>query len=264
MKRELRDRLIIGRRLARAKPPPVLHRYRLPNDRTLEELRKQKIYAAAPKALNDPFECEAPVAFNRESLRRYFMEIYAPSAGYSPMDVVREFDSNYGVEFEKTLRDALARIYENSGIICMSAVPDSIRMWSYYAQAHQGICIGFATSTGIFSAATKVNYQNPDGALDVADTLINDPTDLGVHISLRKAAEWEFEQEYRIPISMIGDDRLMPFQPTAICEIRLGACLKADYRARLIEAISQLPIRPKLIQMHCDFERFVLTEEILA
>ena len=53
--------------LARANPPPVLHRYRKPTERMLEEIVKQQIFASSPDGLNDPFEYFAPVFWNRDS-----------------------------------------------------------------------------------------------------------------------------------------------------------------------------------------------------
>lgn len=260
-KRELE---IAQKLLARANPPPILHRYRKPNERALEEIIKQHIFASSPDGLNDPFEYSAPVFWSRDSLRKYFIEIYAPEVGMSAAEAAKQFDIYPHDSVSQKLRAGLAETRQESGIICLTAVPDSIRMWSYYAQAHEGICVGFDTTAGPFWAAMKVVYQNPDAPLDVASVLLNDPSELAAHISLRKAAEWDFEQEYRIPIDLTDRPRLLPFQPSAIAEIRFGARIKDDFREELMKAISHLPRRPKLIQMRCDFERFVLTEEIIS
>jgi len=260
-----REAEILAKLLARANPPPILYRYRKPSDWALSEISKPEIFVASPDDLNDPFECSAPVAWDVESLRRNFIELYAPKVGPSAEAAAKEFDSYPLHTMPEILRGGLANIRQDSGIICLSAVPNSIRMWSYYAQAHEGICVGFDTRLTPFAMAMKVTYQNPDTPLDVAEALRVDPSELAAHITLRKAAEWEFEQEYRIPVGQIGNrPRLMPFNPAAIIEIRFGARLKDDFRVKLVEAISSLPQRPKLIQMRCDLERFVLTEEIIS
>ena len=262
---DTREREILAKLLARANPPPVLHRYRRPNEWALTEISKQQIFAASPDDLNDPFECSAPVCWNVDSGRQYLMEGYARIRGLSPDQAMKEFDSFPPDRMQEILRAVIAKVRQDSGIMCLSAVPDSIRMWSYYAQAHEGICVGFDTTASPFMAAMKVLYQNPDTPLDVAGALRVDPSELAAHITLRKAAEWEFEQEYRIPVGLIGNrPRLMPFYPSAIIEIRLGAHLKDSFRSKLMEAISHLPRRPKLIQMGCDLDRFVLTEEIIS
>jgi hypothetical protein len=56
---------------------------------------------------------------------------------------------------------------------------------------------------------------------------------------------------------------LIPFQASAIKEIRFGARIKTEFKEKLMEAISHLPHRPTLIQMGCDFDRFILTESVI-
>lgn len=92
---------------------------------------------------------------------------------------------------------------------------------------------------------------------------MTDPTETANHIALRKAEEWKFEDEYRIPVNIEGVPRLIPFEAPAIKEIRLGARIDPKFGEKVMEAISHLPCRPKLIQMDCDFDRFILTETII-
>src|SRR5438552_5050578 len=176
--------------IARANPPPLIYRYRRANDFTLSELTKREIFAATPDDMNDPFEYYAPVSFDHAAFRRQFIEEFAPTRGISQEQAAKEFDAFSPDWLSRTLLAGMERIRKDSGIICLSAVPDSIRMWSYYADAHKGICIGFDTEAGPFLAALKVTYQNPEHPLDVAAALPEDPTQLAGHISLRKAAEW--------------------------------------------------------------------------
>ena len=254
------------RLLARANPPSTLYRYRQPIDRTLAEIINQQIYLAPQSALNDPFECSAPICGTAESMRRFLIEVYAPDRGISPTEAIQKFGS-CALDFEwihERRRAAFAKAIEETGFICLSAVPNSIRMWSYYSQAHEGICVGFDTKKRPFWASIKVTYENPSAPLDVVDALMRDPSEIAAHVTLRKAAEWEFEQEYRIAVSVLGDQpRLVPFESSAITEVRFGARIKDDYRTKVMEAISHLPLRPKLIQMGCDHDRFILTESIL-
>jgi hypothetical protein len=94
---------------------------------------------------------------------------------------------------------------------------------------------------------------------------LNDPFECRAPIvwnaeSFRK----QFEQEYRVA-SDLGDIRLIPFDASAIKVIRLGARINAnpEFKEKFLNAISQLPHRPKLIQMGCDFDRFILTETVI-
>src|SRR5207247_1223679 len=140
----------------------------------------------------------------------------------SAEQAAKEFDES-AARLPKMIRDAVSRIRNDSGVICLSAVPDSIRMWSYYAEAHKGICIGYDTRVFPFSTAMKVIYENPGESLDLAGVLRDDPSQLLDHVSLRKAAEWEFAQEYRIPLGQIENrPRALPYYPSALAVIRFG------------------------------------------
>ena len=256
-----REEETLRRLVARANPPPILYRYRRPNESTIREIAMRTVYAATPDDLNDPFECSAPLLCDKDSMKRYFLEVFAPTRGLSAEEAEAEFDSYEFEEIKHFLVSGLDSVRKQSGIICFSAVPDSIRMWSYYADSHKGICIGYDTSFGPFSAAIEVSYQNPDKSLDLAAALREDPSQLAAHITLRKAAEWEFEKEYRIPVGPIGDrPRAFPYPAQAIAEIRLGARIDPDFKAKLLDDVSRLEQRPRLIQVGCDFERFVLTK----
>jgi hypothetical protein len=255
---------ITAKLLARANPPPVLHRYRCPTDRAFAEISQHRVYLASPDDLNDPFECRAPVSFDLALLRQQFIEEFAPSRGLSADEAANEFDASAG-SLSQELPAGLTDMRQDSGLICLTAVPNSIRMWSYYAEAHKGICIGYSTKVHPFMVAMKVTYQNPDIPLDIVAALRDDPTQLAAHITLRKAAEWDFDEEYRIPIGQIGDrPRAVPYDASGIVEIRFGARMENGFRKKLLDVISGLPNRPRLIQMGCDVQRFVLTEEVIS
>ena len=246
--------------LARANPPPILFRYRSTSQYVIEEISKQQLYAATSQELNDPFECRAPVVWNVELMREQFIQL-APVFGISPEKAAEDFDSSreWGI---KQLLEKWEATKAGTRIVCFSAKPNSIRMWSYYAQAHEGICVGYNTSERPFWVAQKVKYQNPNTPFDVVAASQSDPTEIAANITCRKSSEWEFEEEYRVA-SNLGDIKLIPFHASAIKEIRFGARVKMEFKEKVMEAISCLPHRPTLIQMGCDFDRFILTESVI-
>jgi Protein of unknown function (DUF2971) len=246
--------------LARANPPPILFRYRGTSKYVIEEISKQQLYAATSQELNDPFECRAPVVWNVDLMKDQFIK-HAPAFGISPEKAAEEFDSSRGWGMNRLLEKWEATRAETR-IVCFSAKPNSIRMWSYYAQAHEGICVGYDTAKRPFWVAQKVKYQNPDMPFDVVAASQSDPTEIAANITCRKSSEWEFEEEYRVA-SNLGDTRLIPFEASAIKEIRFGARMKPEFKDSVMEAVKCLPHRPVLIQMGCDFDRFILTDSIL-
>jgi hypothetical protein len=246
--------------LARANPPPILFRYRGTSKYVIEEISKQQLYAATSQELNDPFECRAPVAWNVELMKEQFIQL-APVFGILPEKAAEEFNSSHESGM-KQLLEKWEATRAGTRIVCFSAKPNSIRMWSYYAQAHEGICVGYNTSERPFWVAQKVKYQNSNTPFDVVAASQSDPTEIAANITCRKSSEWEFEDEYRVA-SNLGETRLIPFEASAIKEIRLGARIKTEFKEKVMEAISCLPHRPILIQMGCDFDRFILTETII-
>lgn len=260
-----RELEITRKLLARANPPPVLYRYRPANNWTLAEISKHEIFAAPPEDLNDPFEYSAPVRIDISQTRERFIEYAVATENISRQAAAEEFDSSPSDYILKRIGSGMGQMRKQSGVICMSAVGTSIRMWSYYASSHRGICLGFRTDAHPFMVAMKVLYQNPSGPLELMGALNDDPSELAGHISLRKAAEWEFEQEYRIPVGPIGDrPRALPFDPAALVEVRLGARMDDAFRSKLMEAIDQLEHPPKVIQMRCDYDKCVLVEVLLS
>jgi hypothetical protein len=243
--------------LARANPPPILFRYRGTSQYVIEEISKQQLYAATSQELNDPFECRAPVVWNIELMKEQFIR-HAPAFGISPEKASEEFASSrdWGM---KRLLEIWEATRAQTRIVCFSAKSNSIRMWSYYAQAHEGICVGYDTTKRPFWVAQKVKYQNPETPFDVIAAHESDPTEIAANITFRKSSEWDFEEEYRVA-SDLGDIRLIPFDASAIKEIRFGARIKAEFKEKVMEVVSHLPHRPNLIQIGCDFDRFVLTE----
>ena len=199
---------IAQRFLARANPPSILHRYRRPTNWSLAEISKCEIYVANPDELNDPFEYSAPVWWNVDLMRRLWVEEYAPMRGLSASEALKEFEASWKSGVQR-MAEGLRQKTSQTGIVCFTAKPDSIRMWAYYAESHKGICVGYDSKLRPFNIAISVNYQNPDKPFDVFACLKDDPTEIANHIALRKAEEWRFEDEYRIPVNIEDMPRLI-------------------------------------------------------
>jgi len=248
--------------MLKADPPEKAYRYRRPSDWALKEISDPHLHVAAPCDMNDPFEYCAPVHFDLDKVKvayvRHCLE-HGMSAEQARMKA-GELNEEYA-ELIKTSLTEHVRV--NSGLICLSSDPHSIRMWAYYADSHKGICITYDTEPSPFCLARPVLYEDPVASLDAMDVRRGDLTQFADHISLRKGKEWEFEKEYRISIGSFenGHTRTLPIPPEAILEIRLGVNIEPDFEQKVREAAQQLPTPPKIIQMACDTERFTLIEK---
>jgi hypothetical protein len=253
------------RLLKKANPPPILHRYRGDTDWAVKEISNHEIHVPRPDDMNDPFEHRAPLRIDRERLKCAFEAFCRTEHQMDEEAIAREWAVVDDAKIQRISDAIIGGFHHSSGVVSFSSNPSSNRMWGYYAASHRGICISYDTSYHPFNLTFKVIYEDPDEPLEIVDAWETDCTKFCDHLARRKGKEWEFEQEYRLPVGPIPEDhtRLLPVDPASIVEVRLGVNIKDDFKTRVLEAISRLPIRPKAIQMSCDFDRFQLVESIV-
>ncbi|MGB0154573.1 MAG: DUF2971 domain-containing protein [Verrucomicrobiales bacterium] len=255
------EKEMVGRFIAKCDPPPILHRYRGNPKFALKEIVESEVHVAGVNDMNDPFEYRAPLSIDVEKLRSQMQHFASEQLGMGKEAAQAEAAAIDRSHLE-LLNERVEQLRAASGLICCSRNPRSNRMWAYYGGAHRGICIGYSTKFPPFCLAREVAYSDPEKPIDLLDTLDEDPTLLSDQVSCRKGEEWEFEEEFRIPIGPFSKEhtRLLPIEPEAIVEIRLGTMIDADFRKKVIEAASALPKPPRMIQMGCDRASFQLTE----
>jgi hypothetical protein len=254
---------VLAKMFGKANPPPIIFRYRRPNEWTINEIAKHQVHLPRPQDMNDPFEYQAPIEIDLQMLKAKAVSFYQMQG--MPHDTAREESEKIDASTARLLMKGISDITKNSGVICCSATPLSNRMWAYYADAHRGICIGYRTDRSPFCMAMPVIYENPDEPMEVMKAMKCDVTLFCDHLARRKGKEWEFEQEYRIPVGEIPTEmgRILPVPPDSIKELRFGVNIDPKFRDEVYHAIQKLPNRPKLIQIGCDYKRFSLTETIL-
>jgi hypothetical protein len=264
---DLDDRQLVTllRHLEKANPPPVLYRYRAATEWAIKEIANHEVHVTAPDSMNDPFEYSAPLRIDRDRLKEAFEEFCRDEREMDDDAIAREWATVGDAHVEGIIK-GIGDARQNSGVVCCTTNPTSNRMWGYYASSHRGICIGYDTRFHPFMLAFQVIYDDPSEPMEVIDAWKTDCTKFCDHIARRKGKEWEFEQEYRIPVGPIPDDhtRLLPVDPHGIAEIRLGVKIDSDFKTQVLEAVRKLPVCPRVIQMECDFKGFQLVERIIA
>ncbi len=256
-----RQREILLRNIAKANPPPILYRYRSASEWTVKELATPEIHVTGVDDMNDPFEYRAPLDIDVEKLRTGLNTYAQVQLGMTAASAAKESGAIGDIELAY-FRGKIEDLRMASGLICTTSDPRSNRMWAYYGESHRGICISYTTAFHPFTIARKVSYTDPDAPIDLLNTLNHDPSLLSDQLSCRKGAEWEFEQEYRIPVGPFPKDhtRLLPISPDSIVEIRLGAKIKPDFKTKVLEAVKSYPTKPRIIQMGCAPRSFRLSE----
>ncbi len=185
--------------------PDVLYKYRSleteeKHNRVRETFEKSTVYFSSPEQFNDPFDCKIPLLLDgtEEEWGKYVedqLEINKPEL--SPTD--RKIETKRLIQngsYKKLDPSISTRAAKSAGVYCLSAVNDDILMWSHYANAHRGICIGFRASPddGFFHRSQDINYLQSYPA-----TSIFDPEEQRIKTAfLTKSEHWRYENEYRI------------------------------------------------------------------
>jgi len=232
-----------------------------------------RLKVTPPNELNDPFEltpCSRnlmsreyvlkSLTINPEQARPAYAEAcgrygYTHSFEEFVRDVEFSFPGYYKI-FRAKCREALIRhdlelIHEASRhllVLCLSAINNSIAMWSHYGDHHRGIVLGVNSRANCFnfgSEPTEITYSAKRVSLDW--TVVPQPDDVKTKVDeivLTKSKNWKYEREYRIcfPIrdGVIKQSRdgggfnyLINIWAATIQEVIFGCCISAADEARI-------------------------------
>jgi hypothetical protein len=216
-------------------PPRFFFKYVWPGGIGL--LSDWRIKAGLLKDFNDPFECmPAEVNASRRDVKRHTKsklmkrEVYRANVAHNRAaprfkefkrqltpdrmrDIVdatiRSIESS-GAEYGGHLKDTLLRHW---GVCCLSKVPDSILMWSHYADSQKGFVVGFKGDHPFWQRGPglhQVRYSR-----NRSKHVISHPTESEedrvkrmLELICTKSLVWEYEHEWRalFPIKPKSED----------------------------------------------------------
>jgi hypothetical protein len=246
-------------RLARADSLAPLYKYRSLGRPQVQEnlwklLARQELRFASLKDFNDPFDCEPSydlsgtdeqfVRYSKRMLSRrpsgLTPELRAEIERYMPVWKSNRAESEAGLG-----KSASQMVAETYGIYCLTAVPNSILMWSHYARSHTGVCLEFDRRPvkSLFRDARKVRYPR---RLPVARILQQTADQVGRTVFLRKAGCWLHEQEWRIVDS--GGPGVRHFASELLIGVIFGLRTSSECRQTVLEWIRESKCRPTVFQ----------------
>ncbi len=199
-------------------------------------LVNHRLYLAAARSFNDPFECrvhydadaphEIKVAKIAEKLRER-EPISLREARKKAPTVIQSIEDGWRERVTDMLLD-------EAGMASLVAVRDDVLMWSHYASGHTGICIKFEARAvehhDFFGSASKIVYQ------DYVPTLnwyFDDPVEIVRKSVYTKSTTWEYEHEYRIAQPKPPPNRYFYFDPLLVTAVYLGCRISHDDRERV-------------------------------
>jgi hypothetical protein len=162
-------------------------------------------------------------------------------------------------EQHKATREAMAK----GKILCFSAVGDSLPMWSYYAENHQGAVLRFKPMDHVDSIhrlARPINYTQKMPLFFDEDVLSNivtgiaitDSEDMLNRLVYTKAKAWDHEQEWRLFVGLgrAPDQPVeyLPFDAQELDAVILGCCMTEERQVFLSDLTKNLYPHVKVIQ----------------
>lgn len=182
--------------------PTHLYKYQRLTAHSLASLLNETVWLSSPVAFNDPFDCAITLSKDKleESLEHAITEVAKKS------EISREQIKNHDKVINQDqaayewLRNSLRTTMQKIGVLCLSATPCEILMWSHYAENHKGFCVeyDFSDGTQLRQLAHPVRYTETIPALSLAN-LPGDAKNSFLDVCIfTKAKQWEYEQEWRV------------------------------------------------------------------
>ena len=231
--------------------PDHFYKYRsIGNDQvnfTKDILTKNELYWASPLSFNDPFDC-APVHVLAGSYLKRKLAIRRIIRDKMPRLSKQDVKARTTAamrrspkDIERMMSESQAALMENTGVCCLSAIPDNILMWSHYADSHRGICLRFTPEVKKlaqpkaddlhFELSFPVKYSDTRPKIDI---LWRDRPDLLEKMLLTKADFWSYEHEWRMFDSNSGPGT-HKFPPSCLDAVIFGARSTSDDREMILE-----------------------------
>lgn len=117
------------------------------------------------------------------------------------------------------------------GVLCLSAIPNDVLMWSHYADHHKGVCIGIRTSCLKEKRILPVNYSEDRPIID-AWSYVGKNREVFVNATRIKGLHWKYEEEWRTV-----HDAGPRLYPACVDRVVIGVRANAATRQAVFEAV---------------------------
>jgi hypothetical protein len=225
-------------------------------DRLYEIAMGARMHFSRIDELNDPFEgqilptAKCPPGRIRDALR---------DRGLGERDIEVLLSQGEG-ELTKVAEQAHRNSARLATVACFSRTAASIQMWSYYANAHRGVCLRFRTDllTDLLGKWTnadpvKVVYDKTYPEVSVLDG----PLSLAVaRMFGTKAHGWDHEEEWRVVLG--GGQTSAQINPEILDGIIMGHRISVADEVRVRDLNARLDDRLELMRARPVERRFEL------
>lgn len=147
-----------------------------------------------PKAFNDPFELLPEINLTND-INGFSLNLTSLQREKEPARLSDNFESKNCNDVAS--RDTLNGLNDLIGIFCVSENPNSLLMWSHYADEYKGAVVEFDESHEFFTGLFPVSYEENRPKLDW-ESMPDDNGQVRLSELCYKPKAWEYEAEKRI------------------------------------------------------------------
>jgi len=237
--------------------PPILYKYRAwdlsdSDGHDYKIVTDHHVYFTSPQLFNDPFDCN--IGFDFESMsNREIANYFRPRHGAVEADrILQNLEKNREL-FLKGMEWGRQKLVKDTGVLCLSADPNNLLLWSHYADRHAGVCVGI-DSLHLCQIEDKVHNHRKDIILDHLQVEYQkelpkldpplDDRDWFLQQYRFKSEVWSYEQECRFVMiglnSLTPSDRIISLPPEAIREVILGCSIAREHENQIRQALEPL------------------------
>lgn len=243
----------------------IFYKY-VPIQTALLILKNGTIKFPTPLEINDPFEFHTGFLYNDFDEKERLSQVKSLLKEYSLVHL-KELDTITTEYIDEGFVDIRTNFFEkfrnNTGVFCGSKSFCNSLLWSYYADAHKGVCLGFKfpainTMNCFFS---EVNYVSEIIPLKIAMTKETQDDDiLAIHYWLcTKSSQWRHEEELR-GIKLL-ENGLFPFNKNYLVELYYGIGITEENKVAInkvlaeneypVQHVLQMEINPGTFALRC-------------
>jgi hypothetical protein len=133
-------------------------------------------------------------------------------------------------------QQCIKELTQNMGICSFAESPDTLLLWSHYADHHRGCCVEYHCKNNKLSKLSqKVRYTNSVPKISAADFAGPNKNDVFDSLWLTKASCWSYEKEWRV-MDKEGEKEVQA--PAPISAIIFGAKMPTKDRVTIINILN--------------------------
>jgi hypothetical protein len=236
-------------------------------------LFEQELFFSSYLNFNDPFDGTLPFKYSDFSKKAVIRKIIEAEFKTNPHQSTEEIchkitdlnrrgalDPQYILPLiERCIREKISPFLKEVGIACFCHSEYNFLLWSYYANNHTGITIGFKKDELVKDVEggtyKNVDYddefpliQEKDGHMEIYKKLI-----------YQKSKKWEHEQEYRLTKTNFAA-RSIKLKPETIAEVIIGSGMNDTDQQTIIEYVKQQLPFTKVYKMNLSSTEYGLVK----